>query len=157
MRVVLLVIAAVLLALTVFTAANWSVLTTPTPLSFLVFELEGRLGMILLGIMLAVVVLVVGYALLLRTSWLVESRRLNRQLEEQRELAQQAESSRFSELQKMIENGFKEVHTSLEASGASEIASIKASEQFLTKSIEDAANSITAHLGYLDDKLKGGS
>jgi len=157
MRVVLLVIAAVLLALTVFTAANWSVLITPTPLSFLVFELEGPLGMILLGIMLAVVVLVVGYALLLRTSWLVESRRLNRQLEEQRELAQQAESSRFSELQKMIENGFKEVHTSLEASGASEIASIKAAEQLLTKSIEDAANSITAHLGYLDDKLKGGS
>ncbi|MBN1212477.1 MAG: hypothetical protein JXA92_07855 [candidate division Zixibacteria bacterium] len=157
MKLLLYVIAAILLILIIFTAANWSVLNTNTVLSFVFFDFEGPLGVILLVIILALVLLLVAYALLLRTTWLVESRRLNRQLEDQRVLAQQAETSRITALQELIGKEFKEMRDSLEASGKSGIARTESAEKALAKNIDDAANSIMAHIGYLDDKLRGGA
>ncbi|MFZ5981293.1 MAG: hypothetical protein ACOYVF_11740 [Candidatus Zixiibacteriota bacterium] len=157
MRVLLFIIAIVMLVLIIFTAANWSVLNADTTMSFVVFEFEGPLGVILLVIILALVLLLVAYALLLRTSWLVESRRLHRQLDEQRALAQEAENSRLTALQELVLKAFKELHVSLEASSKAGIARIENTEQALVKNIDDAANSIMAHIGYLDDKLKGGA
>lgn len=135
MRLLTSIITVLFVILIVFTAVNWSVLTAATPLSFVVFDIEGPLGVILLAIMLGLVLLVIAYALMLRTSWLMESRRLNKQLQEQSQLAQQAESSRFAALQKLIEQEFKTTRASM----------------------EEANNGLIAHLGYLDDKLKGNS
>ena len=157
MKAVLIVIAIALFLLVVFTAANWSVLNTKTELSFVAFSLEGPMGVILLAIMLGLITLVVAYALLLRTARLVESRRLNRQLEEQRELAESAESSRIAALQELVEREFENVRTSKSISGENVVARLDGLEQSVVQKIEDAANSIMANLGYLDDKLKGGS
>ncbi|MFH1374765.1 MAG: hypothetical protein ABII79_13330 [bacterium] len=157
MKVVLMIMAVALFTLVVFTAANWNVLNANTELSFVAFSVEGPMGVILLGIMLGLVILVVVYALLLRTAWLVESRRLNRQLEKQRELAEKAESSRIAALHELVEREFKEARTSTGASSETVVARLEGLEQSVAQKIEDAANSIMAHLGYLDDKLKGGS
>ncbi len=157
MRIVLVIIALVFVILLVFTAANWQVLTTVTPLSFVVFSVEGPLGIILLGVSLVLTLLVVAYALLLRTNWLMESHRLSRQLEEQRELAEKAESSRITALQEMLRQEFETLTISLNKVGETNIARIEAAEQSLGKRIEDTGNIITASLGYLDDKLKGGN
>ncbi|MBU0982403.1 MAG: hypothetical protein KKA42_00920 [candidate division Zixibacteria bacterium] len=157
MRIVIFIIAVVLLLLALFTVANWSVLTASTPLSFLLFSVEGPLGVILLAVLFGLVLLMTGYAFLLRTSWLVESRRVNRQLDEQRELAQQAEKSRVAALQEMIEREFRELRTTIETSTTTSVDRISTAEQKLASSIEEAANGITANLGYLDDKLKGNS
>jgi len=154
---VIFIIAVVLLLLALFTVANWSVLTASTPLSFLLFSVEGPLGVILLAVLFGLVLLMTGYAFLLRTSWLVESRRVNRQLDEQRELAQQAEKSRVAALQEMIEREFRELRTTIETSTTTSVDRISTAEQKLASSIEEAANGITANLGYLDDKLKGNS
>jgi len=153
-KIVIIIVAIVFVLLAIFTAANWHTLTTSTPLSFVAFSVEGPLGIILLVVSLILTLLVVAYALLLRTSWLIESRRLNRQLEEQRELAQQAETSRFIALQELIESEFKNLRTHVTESGISTIARAEQTEQILLKSIEEAANGISAHLGYIDDKLK---
>jgi len=154
-KILLVIIAIVFVILAVFTAANWQVLTTVTPLSFVVFAVEGPLGVILMGVSLFLTLLVVAYALLLRTTWLMESRRLNRQLEEQRELAEKAESSRIATLQEMLKNEFENLNTSLHKVGDTNLARIETAEQSLAKTIEDVGNSIMAHIGYLDDKLKG--
>lgn len=157
MKLVLIIIAIVFVILLVFTAANWQVLTTMTPLSFVVFSIEGPLGIILLGVCLVLTLLVVAYALLLRTNWLMESRRLNRQLEEQRELAEKAESSRITALQEMLRQEFDALTIALHEMGKSNAAQIESFEKSLGKLVEDTGNSITASIGYLDDKLKGGS
>jgi hypothetical protein len=52
-----------LFLLSVFTLANWAVLSASSTLSFIVFDVEGPLGVILLGAMLALVALFVVYAL----------------------------------------------------------------------------------------------
>ncbi|HEQ98641.1 MAG TPA: hypothetical protein ENO22_04780 [candidate division Zixibacteria bacterium] len=157
MRIVLVIIAIVFVILLVFTAANWQVLTTVTPLSFVAFSIEGPLGVILLGVSLVLTLLVVAYALLLRTNWLMESHRLSRQLEEQRELADKAEASRITALQEMLRQEFEALTKALNATGEANTARIEAAEQSLSKIIEDTGNSITASLGYLDDKLKNSS
>lgn len=157
MRIVLVIIAIVFVLMAVFTAANWPVLTTPTPLSFVVFSVEGPLGVILLGVSIILTLLVVAYALLLRTSWLMESHRLNRQVEEQRELAEKAESSRIIALQEMLDREFENLKVSLQNVGEAGVARTESAERLLAKTIEDSGNSVMAHLGYLDDKLKGNS
>ena len=154
MKIILGIIAIIFIMLAVFTAANWQVLTTPAPLSFVAFSIEGPLGVMLLGVSLLLTLLVVVYALLLRTTWLMESRRINRQLEEQRELAEKAESSRISALIDLIERKFNENLVSNSEVSKTMTDRIELMELNYTQKIEDVASSIMAHLGYLDDKLK---
>jgi uncharacterized integral membrane protein len=156
MKLVLVAVAAIFVLLLVFTAANWQVLTTPTPLSFVAFSVQGPLGIILLGVLVVVTALVVIYALLLRTSWLMESRKLNRQLEEKRELAEKAEASRITALQELLTAEFESLRATVGETGTASIARVEQAEQILARTIEETSNSLTAHIGYLDDKLKGG-
>jgi len=129
------IILAALFLLTVFTLANWSVLTEPTTLSFVAFNIEGPLGVILLGITLVLVALFALYALSLRTHMLMESRRHNQELQAQRKLAESAETSRFNAL-----------HTQIDAR-------MDAAEQSLKLAINEAANSLAALVGEMDDKI----
>jgi len=138
MKILSFVIVAILILVAIFAAANWGVLMQTTPLSFVAFEIQGPLGIILLGITLVLVVLVVGYSTILRTNWLVESRRLNREVQKQRELAEQAETSRVSELRSLIEL---------------ELARTESAERSLSGTLNEAINSLNAHIGYFDDKL----
>jgi len=129
------IILAALFLLTVFTLANWSVLTEPTTLSFVAFNIEGPLGVILLGITLVLVALFALYALSLRTHMLMESRRHNQELQAQRKLAESAETSRFNALHMQID------------------ARMDAAEQSLKLAINEAANSLAALVGEMDDKI----
>jgi len=129
------IILAALFLLAVFTLANWSVLTEPTTLSFVAFHIDGPLGVILLGAMLVLVALFALYALTLRTHMLMESRRLNQELQAQRKLAENAETSRINELRTLID------------------ARMDAAEQSMKLAINEAANSLAALVGEMDDKI----
>jgi len=129
------IILVALLLLAVFTLANWAVLTAPTALSFVAFNIEGPLGVILLGVTLVLVVLFVLYALTLRTNMLMESHRLNQELQAQRKLAESAETSRFNEL-----------HTQIDAR-------MDSAEQSMKLAIDEATNSLAALVGEMDDKI----
>jgi uncharacterized integral membrane protein len=124
-----------LLLLAVFTLANWSVLTAVTTLSFVAFNVEGPLGVILLGATLLLVLLFVLYALTLRTSMLMESHRLNQELQAQRKLAESAEASRIDALRTQID------------------ARMDAAEQSMKLAITEATNSLAALVGEMDDKI----
>lgn len=99
------------------------------------FTIEGPLGVILLGITLVLVALFALYALSLRTHMLMESRRHNQELQAQRKLAESAETSRFNAL-----------HTQIDAR-------MDAAEQSLKIAISEAANSLAALVGEMDDKI----
>lgn len=138
-----------LFLLAVFTLANWSALTAPTALSFLVFEVEGPLGVLLLGVTLVLVALFTLYALTLRTNMLMESRRHNQELQAQRKLAESAEASRLSELRQQIEREFAVLRGSLEAAGAR----TDSLEQSLKRALDESTNSLAAYVGEIDEKL----
>ncbi len=153
MKMLSFVIAAVLILVAIFAAANWSVLIQSTTLSFVAFETQAPLGIILLGVTLGVVALVVGYALTLRTNWLMETHRLNKEVQKQRELAEQAETSRTSELRSLIELELTAVRTAIQETAALTVARTEASERSLSQALNEAVNSLNAHIGYFDDKL----
>jgi len=92
-----------LAALAAFVVANWSAFTAPTSLSLLVGTVQAPLGLLMLMITALLGVLFLAYIVWLQTSVLLESRRLNRELAAQRQLADQAESSRFTELRAHID------------------------------------------------------
>ena len=129
------IILAALLLLALFTLANWSVLTASTTLSFVAFDVEGPLGVIMLGVTLALVALLVLYTMALRTTMLMESRRLNQELLAQRKLAESAESSRIDALRTLID------------------ARMDEAEQSMKLAIHEATNSLAALVGEMEDKL----
>jgi uncharacterized integral membrane protein len=138
-----------LLLLTVFTLANWTVLTAPTTLSFVAFDIDGPLGVILLGVTLVLVVLFVFHALALRTHMLMESRRHNQELQAQRKLAESAETSRFNELNTRIGQEFEQLRGEL-----GEIESrMNTGEEATRHALDEATNSLAALVGEMDDKI----
>jgi len=143
------VILAAMFVIAVFTLANWSVLSAPAALSFIVFEVEGPLGVILLGAMLVLVALFVLYALTLRTNMLMESRRHNQELQAQRKLAETAEASRLSELRAQIEREFAQLRTAIGAIDGQ----MDRHEQSLKQSLDEAANGLSALVAEMDDKI----
>lgn len=135
-----------LLLLAVFTLANWSVLTAVTTLSFVAFNVEGPLGVILLGATLLLVLLFVLYALSLRTSMLMESHRLNQELQAQRKLAESAETSRIDALRTQIELEFAQLRGGIDVRMDTVAQSTK-------QSLDEATNSLAALVGEMDDKI----
>jgi uncharacterized integral membrane protein len=143
------VILLALFLLAVFTLANWAVLSASSTLSFIVFDIEGPLGVILLGAMLVLVALFVVYALTLKTGMLMESRRHNQELEAQRKLAETAEASRLSDLRAQIEREFTQLH---DAIGAVD-GRMDSHEQTMKQSLNEAANGLAALVAEMDDKI----
>ena len=143
------VILLALFLLAVFTLANWAVLSASSTLSFIVFDIEGPLGVILLGAMLVLVALFVVYALTLKTAMLMESRRHNQELEAQRKLAETAEASRLSELRTQIEREFAQLR---DAIGAGD-GRMDSHEQAMKQSLNEAANGLAALVAEMDDKI----
>jgi len=143
------VILVVLFLLVVFTLVNWSVLSAPATLSFIAFDVEGPLGVILLGAMLVLVALFVLHALTLRTGMLMESRRQNQALEAQRKLAETAEASRLSEMRTQIEHEFAQLHAAVGALDGQ----MQQHEDSMKRSLDEAANGLAALVAEMDDKV----
>ena len=95
-RTVFLIILLALVA--IFAAVNWTVFVAPTTLSLIYTDFQAPLGLVMLGVTVVLTAFFLLYILALQTSVLLESRRLTKQLETQRSLADQAEYSRFNDL-----------------------------------------------------------
>jgi uncharacterized integral membrane protein len=100
----------------VFAALNWSVIIAQTTLSLGFAEVQAPLGLVLLAILGLPTTLFLLYVVYLQTSVLLETRRHARELQAQRELADQAEASRFTELRSFLDTRLTELENSLSAS-----------------------------------------
>ena len=108
-RTIALVVAILLVA--GLAAQNWSEIVRPAPLSLGPVVVQAPLGLILLGLLALTLVLFLASAIALRTQSLLDYRQQQKALETQRQLADQAEASRFAALQAQLEL----VHRSLGA------------------------------------------
>ena len=85
-------------AIIVFVGVNWGEMTRPTDLSLIFTQVHAPLGLILLGLMALLSVLFVGLIAYTQGTVLLETRRHSKELSAQRELADKAEASRFTDL-----------------------------------------------------------
>lgn len=138
----------------VFTAANWSVISTPVPTSLLVTRVQAPIGLFLLGF---TVLIIVAFALLIavqQASVLVETRRTGKELAAQRALADQAEASRFTELRKYIEEELQRLDQLGGRRQGEVLERIDLLESALRIHIEETGNSMAASLGEVDDHVE---
>ncbi len=154
MKIIRYAMFAVLVALFALAAANWTAFSTPTRLSLLFTEFELPLGLLLLAVTAGLTLLFLVHVASLRTSMLIESRRLVRELEQQRALADQAESSRFSELRVLFEQHAQAFEERLENAAATFAERIDTHEQGVRSALEELTNTLSAHIGQVDDKLE---
>jgi uncharacterized integral membrane protein len=99
-----------------FAALNWRVIIAQTTLSLGFAEVQAPLGLVLLALLGLLTTLFLLYVVYLQTTVLLETRRHARELQAQRELADQAEASRFTELRGFLDSRLSELENSLSAS-----------------------------------------
>jgi uncharacterized integral membrane protein len=91
-----------------FAFLNFSAFVQPTSLSLGFTHVEAPLGLSLLAFTVILAVVLLGYADHLRKSALREAGIHAKELRQQRQLAEQAESSRFHELHQFLREEFKQ-------------------------------------------------
>jgi len=149
-----LLIILVLGILVVFTALNWSAFVAPTTLSVGFTTMEAPLGLILLGIAAFLTLLFLVYVVYLQSSTLLESRRYGRELQTQREIADQAEASRFTQLQSFLDGELRKLTSQTENVKAGMLTRLDQLDRDLRSAVEQSANSLAASLGEIDDRLE---
>jgi hypothetical protein len=126
----------ILVLVGLFALVNWSALTALTSLSLGVTTVQAPLGLIMLGLVGFLCVLFTVWVISLQASSLAAARRQTRELQVQRDLADKAEASRFTELRAELLARLDRLQTE------SRIA------------IEQNSNALAAQIGEFEDRLE---
>ena len=137
-----------------FVALNVEEFTRASVLSLGFTSVQAPLGLVMLALLAAVAVIFLGVMIYLQSSNLLETRNYARELSTQRELADKAEASRFTELRHY-----------LEAQAASQQRREQAAEQVLGERfaaqnrvlmarVEQSDNTLAAYMGQLEDQIE---
>lgn len=128
----------ILIAIGLFTLVNWGTFSQTTRLSVIFGEVQAPLGLLMVGVIavLSAIYLVV----LARTEALAlrEFRKLSRELDEARKLADESEESRFEELRSFLATELAEIRRAL---GDAQSHTIKWDEETSSDSAENAGAS----------------
>lgn len=140
--------------LAAFTALNWGVFVQPAELSFGIATLQLPFGLLMLGLLVAVALVFILFAIYVQTGALLEVRRHTRELQACRELAEKAEASRLSELQHAFEVAAEKQENRQQAFEARLTAEVAQLGSGLRVSMEESVNSLAACIGELEDRLE---
>ncbi|MFZ5464561.1 MAG: LapA family protein [Pseudomonadota bacterium] len=146
----------VLAAVAAFAALNWGAIAAPTTLSLGFAAIEAPLGLIMLALIVVLTTVFLLFVVYLQTTVLLDARRNARELRSQRELADQAEASRFSQLRTFLEEELRKIEERDAAALERMLARTEQLERELRTAVETAGNTLAAYIGELEDRLEGG-
>ncbi|WP_309678100.1 hypothetical protein [Polaromonas sp.] len=151
-RTVLFIIAIAVVA--AFVALNVDEFTRISVLSLGFTTIQVSLGLVMLLLLVVATVVFLASTLYMQSSNLIETRKYARELNTQRELADKAEASRFTELRNYLEA--QAVATQQRENAASAVLTQRFAlqQQALLTRIEQSDNSTAAYLGQLQDRLE---
>ena len=141
-------------AVAIFSAINWSAFMAPTTLSVIFGSVEAPLGLILLAAIGLLTLLFLLYVAYLQSAILMENRRNARELQVQRDLAEQAEASRISQLRSFLEIELRRLGEKTEESRIAMSAKLEGVERELRAVVEQSGNTLAAYIGEIEDKLE---
>jgi hypothetical protein len=151
-RTIVLIVAIVLMA--GFAALNMDEFTRPALLSLGFTTVQAPLGLVMLVLLAAALLLFLATTLYIQSSHLIETRQTARELHAQRELADRAEASRFTELRGYLEAQALAAQNR-EAAHATVLAErLAQSQQALAEKIDQSGNTLAAYIGELEDRLE---
>ncbi len=139
-RTVIALLAIALIA--AFVILNWAQFNTPTALHLGFTQVDGPLGLVMLGLLALVVLGFAIYMAMWQGTILMETRRHGKELQAQRELADQAEASRFTELRAAMQAEFNTLGERL-----SKV------QDGLRLEMRESSNSLAATIGEIEDRL----
>ena len=126
----------VVLLVGLFALLNWDAFATVTTLNLGVTTVQAPLGIVMLGLVVALCLLFTVWVISLQATTLMDARRQTRELQTQRNLADQAEASRFTELRTEL------------------MARLDRLQNDSRLAMEQHGNTVAAHLGQLEDRLE---
>ncbi|GAA4014226.1 LapA family protein [Actimicrobium antarcticum] len=136
-----------------FAALNWTAFTTPTNLSLGVADVQAPLGLVMLGLLGLLIAFFLIFVLYLQTSVLFETRHHAKELRTNRELADQAEASRFTELRVVLEAGLQRQADLDAQSRFAVLARVDKLDADMRAALEQSELSISASVGELEDRV----
>lgn len=142
--VILLLVVAAIAALA---ALNWVALSALSVVSLGVVTLEAPLGLIMLGLTTLLGVFFIVYVLSLQGSVLMDNRRHAKEMLAQRELADKAEASRFTDLRLFLQTQHEQAQTQL-------LGRMDLLETHLASRAQDSDNNTAAYVGQLEHQLR---
>lgn len=147
------VLLVVVLLIAALAALNWSLLASPTLMSIGFMQVTAPFGLIMLGLTALLGIFFVAYVVYLQSSILFETRRHTKEMQAQRDLADKAEASRFTELRNFLETQ-ENAHAARNAERhAALLARIEQLEATARSRAEQTDNTIAAHIGQLEDRF----
>ena len=156
MRIRTLLLLLVLATVAAFSVLNWSVFVTPTTLSLGVASVQAPLGLVMLGLLIFLIAFFLAYVVYLQSTVLLDSRRHTRELQTNRDLADKAEASRFTELREFLDAGLKQQVNQNDSSRAALLARLDTLDQDLRLKLEQSENSLSAYIAEVEDRLTSG-
>ena len=150
-RLTILLVAILLVA--GFAALNWSEFLRPTPLSFGVFVMDAPLGLILLSVLTVVLLAFIASSIHMQTVNLLDTRQHSKELHAQRELADKAEASRFTDLRTHLDAQMKEIHQR-EVIAATELEkAVAAGQRELRTQLELMNRTLATRLADIENRI----
>ena len=129
----------VLIFVGLFALINWAAFAALTPLSLGFTTVQAPLGLIMLGLVAFLCVLFTVWVVSLQANSLMDARRQTKALQTQRDLADKAEASRFTELRAEL------------------LARLDRLDTELRLALEHSGNAVAAHIGQFEDRLERAS
>lgn len=141
------------LIIAAISALNWATLTTAAPVSVGFTTVDAPLGLILLGLTVLLSVFFVAYVIYLQSAVLLDTRRHTKEMHAQRELADKAEASRFTDLRKFLEENQKTAASYALESHAALLTRLENLEGKVLARVQEAENVTAAQLGQIEEQM----
>ena len=154
MKVRSLVLLGVLGLFLIFMVLNWTTILAPTTLNLGVADVNAPLGLVMLGMIAVLTALFLVFIVYLQTSVLLEARRHAKELQTNRELADKAEASRFTELRQFMDAEIQKQASLQAESKAALLTKLDVLSADIHRAIDISGNSLSAYIGELEDRLE---
>lgn len=137
----------------VFLIVNWEGVMAEVNVNLLWTEIQAPLGLILLmgpGLLILICLI---YGFVQQAGLSMELRRVNKQLQQARDLAQKAELSRFTELKSEMQKQITELQNQSASRHSSLMAAVNGVQAAVDESAQGTVNSLSASVGEVEDRL----
>lgn len=152
LRTLLLIVAAALMA--IFVLLNWQEFTRPSTLSLGWQTFSAPLGLVMLGLLaLATAAYLIANAAAF-TRNLMDTRQHHRALQAQRDLAERAEASRFTDLRTQLESHLKESRLRETNASAQIEQTVERLQRELRNQVEQMQRAMSMRMGEMEARLE---
>ncbi|RYF71207.1 MAG: LapA family protein [Comamonadaceae bacterium] len=143
----------VVLLIAALAALNWGILVEPTLMSIGLMQVTAPFGLIMLGLTILLAIFFLAYVFYLQSTVLIDSRRHTKELQAQRELADRAEASRFTELRTFLDAQEQTRAARADQRQTALLARVEQLEATLNRRADQSDNTTAAHVGQLEDRF----